>query len=313
MVKLVFLMPSPSARTGGNRTTCRHVQALVAMGYDAVVRTPAGETLPDWFAHHTPADVWTGPPAPNEILVISEDDGATLATCAGLPNRKVVHCKNPFSAAAIGLSRLSPERRASYRHFIACSEGVAAWIARFFDHDVVASIPCFVDSARFRPGPKARVIACMPRKRPFERAAIHGMFQRLNASRGGWSWDVIEGRTEAETAEALARAAVFLSLARFEGMCTSIIEAMSSGCLVAGFTGIGAREYATTLNGLWVEEDDCEAAARALIRAVEIHEAAGVEAALMREAAARTAAAWNEPAFLQALTTFWRDYMGVTP
>lgn len=312
MAKLVFLMPSPSARTGGNRTTCRHVQALVEMGYDAVVRTPEGQALPEWFRHAAPSDVWTGPPLPDEILVIPEDATLVLANCAELSNRKVIHCKNPYNAA-IALSRIAPEQRGAYRHFIACSDGVAAWIARFFEHEVVAAIPCFVDGARFRPAEKARVIACMPRKRPFEMAAIRGMFQRLTEDRDGWSWDVIAGRSEAETADALSRAAVFLSLARFEGMCTSIVEAMSSGCLVAGFTGLGAREYATTLNGLWVEEDDCEAAARALVRAVEIHEAAGAEAALMREAAQRTAATWNEAAFRDALATFWRDRMGVTP
>lgn len=313
MPKLVFLMPSPAARTGGNRTTCRHVGALVELGYDAVVRVPEGQSLPEWFAHSAPSDAWSWPPKADEILVIPEDAIEVLAACSGLPNQKVVHCKNPYYAAASALSRLSPDARGAYRHFIACSAGVAAWLARFFDHDVVAAIPCFVDSERFRPAEKARVIACMPSKRPLEMAAIHGMFRRLTGDRDDWSWDVIQGRTEAETVAALSRAAVFLSLARFEGMCTSILEGMASGCLVAGFTGLGAREYTTSLNGLWVEEDDCEAAARALVRAVEIHEAAGAEAALMREAGRRTAESWNEEVFRDALARFWRDRMGVTP
>lgn len=313
MPKLVFLMPAPAARTGGNRTTCRHVQALVELGYDAVVRVPEGQVLPQWFDHSAPSEGWIWPPAEDEILVIPEDAIRVLAACAGLPNRKVIHCKNPYNAAAVALSRLPPAARGAYRDFIACSDGVAAWIARFFDHDVVAAIPCFVDGTRFQPGEKSRVIACMPRKRPMEMAAIHGMFRRLTGDRDDWSWDVIEGRTEAETIAALSRAAVFLSLARFEGMCTSILEGMASGCLVAGFTGLGAREYTTSLNGLWVEEDDCEAAARALVRAVEIHEAAGAEAALMREAGRRTAESWNEAAFRDALARFWRDRMGVTP
>jgi len=313
MPKLVFIMPSPAARTGGNKTTCRHVQALVEMGYDAVVRILPGQALPAWFPHDTPSDVWTSSPAPDEVLVISEDATPILARCAPLPNRKVVHCKNPYNAAAAGLWQLSAEERSAYRTFIACSDGVAGWIARFFDHDLVATVPTFVDPELFKPGEKARVIACMPRKRRFERAAIQGMFQRLIGERSDWSWDVIDGRTEAQTAAALSRAAVFLSLARFEGMCTSILEGMASGCLVAGFTGLGAREYTTSLNGLWVEEDDCEAAARALARAVELHEAAGVEAAMMRDAARRTAASWNEAAFRDALARFWAEGMGLAP
>lgn len=308
----MFVMPKPDAPTGGNRATCRHAQALAQMGYDAVVRIPNDKSPPRWFAHDAPIDAWAGPPAPDEILIISEDATPVLAACATLPNRKVIHCKNPYFAAAGALAALPPEVRGAYRHFIACSDLVAAWLARYFDHDVVGTVPSWVDGRVFRPREKARVIACMPRKRTLEAAAIRGMFERLNTA-PGWTWDLIDGRPERETAEALGRAAVYLSLARFEGMSTSILEGMSSGCIVAGFTGIGAREYATPLNGLWVEEDDCEAAARALVRAVEIVEADGAEAALMRAAGRRTAAAWSEPAFLAALERFWREDMALAP
>lgn len=310
--RIVFTLPTPQARTGGNRETCRHAEALTRLGYDAVVRLPPDQSPPDWFSHGAPFDFWTQTPDPDEILVISEDATRVLAACAALPNLKVVHCKNPYYAAAAALAGLAPHQLGAYRHFIACSDGVAAWIARYFDHDVVASIPNWIDGGVFRPREKAKVIACMPRKRKMEAAAIRGMFQRLSPF-DGWAWDLIEGRSEAETAEALGRSAVYLSLARFEGMCASILEGMSSGCLVAGFTGVGAREYATTLNGLWVEEDDCEAAARALVRAVAIAEAGDAEAELMREAARRTAAAWNEELFQAKLVEFWRDRLGLTP
>lgn len=282
------------------------------MGYDAVVRIPRDASPPDWFPHEAPIDAWTAMPDPDEVLIISEDATRLLAACAGLPNRKVIHCKNPYYAAAGPLATLPPEIRGAYRHFIACSDLVAAWLTRYFDHDLVSTVPCWVDGGVFRPLEKRRVIACMPRKRKLEAAAIRGMFERLNRV-PGWSWDLIEGRPEAETAQALGHAAVFLSLARFEGMCTSILEGMSSECLVAGFTGLGAREYTTDLNGLWVEEDDCEAAARALVRAVEIAEADGTEAALMRAGGRRTAAEWSEAAFLAALERFWRDDMGLEP
>jgi glycosyltransferase involved in cell wall biosynthesis len=313
MPKIVYLMPAPDALTGGNKSACRHVQALVQLGYDAVVRIPPGRRPPGWFQHGACFEQAPAVTHHSEILVIPEDARTILAQCANLPNRKVIHCKNPFYAAAEGIGRLPLEERAAYRNFMTCSQGVAEWIARYFDHDVAASIPSYVEPVLFHPRPKVRVIACMPSKRRFEMAAIRMMFERLRAGQPYWEWDAIQGRPEADAAAALGRASVYLSLARFEGLSMSILEAMASGCVVAGFTGFGAREYTTTSNGLWVEEDDCEAAARSLVQAVALAEADAEPAAHMRDAARITAGRWNHEVFLEALAHFWRDQLGVAP
>ena len=93
----------------------------------------------------------------------------------------------------------------------------------------------------------------------------------------------------------------------------TILAAMARGCLVAGFTGTGPREYVTSMNGLWVPEDDCEAAAMALVRAVALAEEDAAAAHLMRHAARTTAAQWTHAHFVEALDSFWREAMGVTP
>ena len=313
MPKLVYLMPTPNAQTGGNKSTCRHVEALVRMGYDAVVRVPPRGVPPAWFRHAAPFERAPQPPAPDDILVVPEDNIAVLSKIARLPNRKVVHCKNPYNAMALGVGRLPAEERAAYRTFMTCADGVTAWIARYFDPDIAMTVPSYVDATQFHPRAKARIIACMPRKRRFEAAAIRSLFERLREGREPWRWDLIHGRPEAQAATAVGEASVFLSLARFEGLSMSILEALASGCLVAGFTGIGAREYTTPSNGLWVEEDDCEAAARALVQAVGLIEADGAEAAAFRAQAIETARHWSEAAAIEALESFWRDRMGVAP
>jgi glycosyltransferase involved in cell wall biosynthesis len=104
----------------------------------------------------------------------------------------------------------------------------------------------------------------------------------------------------------MGRASVFLSLNRFEGMSLTVVEAMAAQCLVAGFTGLGPREYTSPINGLWVEEEDCEACARALVEAVVMAEQNSGPAALMRHAAAVTAEQWSHARFTRALETFWR-------
>lgn len=309
MSRIVYLVPA-AGPTGGSKVAYRHVEALIGLGYDAVVRTPARP--PEWFRHAAPVEPATGRHAPGDILVFPEDAAELMAASAASPQRKVVFCQNPYFAAA-GLGRLGEGVRERYRNFMACSPGVAMWAARYLDHDVIGTVPAFADERLFAPGPKTRTIAAMPRKRPLELRAIRHMFERIHPNAADWTWDIIEQRTEAETAQALAGAAVCLNLARLEGMSMATLEAMASGCLVAGFTGIGVREYATTMNGLWVGEDDCEAAALALSRACALAEEDGAAAHLMRHAARTTAAQWSHAACVEALDLFWREAMGVQP
>jgi glycosyltransferase involved in cell wall biosynthesis len=305
-------MPPNTGATGGAKMTFRHVEALVSLGYDAVVRL-AGGAPPSWFAHDAPVERATGRADPGDILVFPEDAAELMAASASFPNRKLVFCQNPYAAAAQGLGRLSPETRGRYRTFMACSPGVALWIARYLGHDVIGTVPAFADERLFVPAAKTRTIATIPRKRPAELRAIAHMFGRLHPGAGDWTWDVIERRSEAETAAALGGASVFLSLARLEGMSMTILEAMACDCVVAGFTGIGPKEYTTTMNGLWVGEDDCEAAAVALARACTLVEQDEAAAHLIRHAARTTAAHWNHARFVEALAMFWRDAMGVVP
>lgn len=311
MTRICYLIPAPQTHSGGAKMAYRHVEALTALGYDAVIRAPGART-PEWFDHTAPVEPATGRPGPDDILVVPEDAHELMAACAAFPNRKVVFCQNPFRAAA-AFSPLAEHVRSQYRTFMTCSPGVALWVARYLDHDVIGAVPAFADERLFAPGPKVRVIAAMPRKRPLELRAIRHMFGRVYPRAAEWNWTVIERKTEAETARALSHAAVYLSLAQLEGMCLSTAEAMASGCLVAGFTGVGVREYATTMNGLWVDDDDCEAAAAALARACELADEDGAGAHLMRHAARTTAAQWSHAACVEALAVFWRDAMGVHP
>jgi hypothetical protein len=291
----------------------RHVEALRSLGYRAIVRQPPRLEPPGWFEHDAPVEDASTPLGEDDILVLPEDSHELFLLCAGLPNRKVVFCQNPLGITGPGLAAVPAEVRQGYRTFIACGAGVAALIARYFDYELISVVPAFADERRFRPRPKEQVIACAPRKRPAEMKAIRYMFERLHPNAAAWRWEVLETATEDETAAAMGRASVFLSLARLEAVALTILEAMACECLVAGFTGIGPREYTSATNGIWVEEDDVEAAAQALVRAVTLAERGGGGVALMRHAARATAANWTHAACVRALASFWRDQMGVAP
>lgn len=312
MARIVYMAPHANARTGGNKMVFRHVEALCALGFDAVVRRPPQTPAPTWFEHRAPTEDASVPLSPDDILVLPEDSPEALRQGAALPNRKVIFCQNPYALASYGLAGLPAGLRGGYRTFMACGVGVAGLISRFFDYELISVVPGFADERTFGPKPKEPVIACSPRHRKVEQMAIRYMFERLHPNAGAWRWEPMETRTEAEVADIMGRASVFLSLARMEALSLTTLEAMASECLVAGFTGIGAREFATSVNGTWVDEDDCEAAAHALVRAVTLAERGGGAQALMRHAAAQTAAQWSHAVFAQALTAFWRERMGVT-
>jgi glycosyltransferase involved in cell wall biosynthesis len=224
--RILYILPSPGGATGGNKVSFRHVEALSAMGYDARVRIRPGQTRPWWFTSSAPVEETDRRPDPGDILVFPEDDPDVLAAYASLPNRKVVFCQNPYYAVK-GVPALPRDLQAAYRTFMACSPGVAAWIARYLDYDVIATVPAFADERLFRPLQKAAVIACMPRKRPLEQRVIQHLFERQYAGGLDWRWEIVERRTEAEAAQALGSASVFLSLARHEGMSLTIVEAMA--------------------------------------------------------------------------------------
>ncbi len=86
------------------------------------------------------------------------------------------------------------------------------------------------------------------------------------------------------------------------------LEAMASGCVCAGFTGVGGQEYATPENGFWAPEDDCEAAVDALAQAADLVKTGGPPLARLVEAARETARHWSYAVFRPALEDFWHRF-----
>lgn len=88
-------------------------------------------------------------------------------------------------------------------------------------------------------------IAWMPRKNKHLAIQIRRIFEAL-AARAGQKppvWLPIENLPPEGVAEALRRADVFLATGFPEGFGLPPLEAMSCGCLVAGFTGMGGWDY----------------------------------------------------------------------
>ena len=287
---------------GGQKMALRHVETLNALGFEAVCLADAGAELPRWFEHQVP--VVRGAPTSDDVLVVPEDGPDALAFAVASPARRiVVLCQNPYYLAVTGLE-LMARHVDRFAALLAVGPRHAGLMARLFPGAVIEQVRCFADERLFRPGAKQPLVAYAPRKRQLEAAAIRAFHRRLRPDQI-LRWGRIENASEAQVAEGLAQACVYLSLSRLESVGMTTLEAMASGCLCAGFTGVGGAEYATRENGFWAPEDDCVAATEALAAAIDLWRAGGPQLEAMIEAGRETARAWSYAAFRRELEAVW--------
>jgi len=216
----------------------------------------------------------------------------------------VTLCLNPYLFAAspgFEIVRDNPDQLST---MIAGAPAHAALMRRLFPSANVEMIRCFADERRFRPAEKERIGVYVPRKRLIEAAAIRRLHKVMRPDQS-MGWLRLEKASEPEIAAGFARAAVHLSLSRLESVGMTTLEAMASGCVCAGFTGIGGDQYATVENGFWAPEDDCVAAADALAEAIALVDAGGRPLARMVDAGLATAAAWSYEVFRRELEEVW--------
>ncbi|MDB5420029.1 MAG: hypothetical protein JWP50_3448 [Phenylobacterium sp.] len=306
MTRIVYCIYSAGGLQGGHKMILRHVETLRDLGFDAVAYTGEANTLPSWFEHRAPVIRGSAIRAASDIVVAPDDAFSALRELAALKLQPLVFVQNHYNFVRFSLEimELFPAERAP--SFLAIGPSVAATLRRLYPQAAIETIRSFADERVFRPGDAPpRGIALVPRKRPREAEAIRHLFGKLHPRHADLPWRSLETVSETEMAEALRASSLFLSLSLHEGLGMTPLEAMASGCLCAGFTGIGGRDYATPDNGLWVDEDDFEAATEALARAADLAAGGGPELRRRLEAGYETARAWSYAAFRRELEEVW--------
>lgn len=311
MPQIIFFCPPVSVINGGIKHTFRMAEALRALGHDAVVFEQE-QQRPTWFSSTVPI-VGQGIFQPNadQIYVLPEDQPHILTWFKDYPQRKVIYSQNHFYGA-LGIGQAHSYADYGVTHILCSSRTI-------YDHARMRHptlkpyvIPCSVDGALFRSAAnKNNIIAYMPRKRPIEAAYIRDMFRFAYPAYRDWKWQELSGLREAEVAAAMASAKVFLSLSRLEGFGLTPLEAMASGCVVAGFTGIGGREYASTENGFWAAEDDFPVCIDGLAKAVGLSLADGVTRLAHADACQKTLEAYAPETFQRAIQNVWGDILAL--
>lgn len=308
MTRIVYGIYCAGGLQGGHKMILRHVETLRDLGFDAVAYTGERNTIPTWFDHRAPIIVGDNVRPGHDIFVLPDDAFLALKTLATAPIRTLVMVQNHFNYAAVSLEPMRAFPADRFPTFLAVGPTVAALLRRLYPMADVRNVRCFADERLFRPREKAgHSVAVAPRKRPQEALAIGHLFRRLHPAHADVAWRMLEDLREPQVAEAYAASTLALSLSHLEGVGMTTLEAMASGCLCAGFTGIGGRDYATPDNGFWVDEDDDLAAADALARAADLAKAGGPALKRRVDAGFETARQWSYAAFRAELEALWMD------
>jgi glycosyltransferase involved in cell wall biosynthesis len=307
-------------KTGGEMVNLQHVAALHAAGLRAVALVNAGFAPDDVPADLVlpievlqPGKVFSS----DDVIVVPEYYREAIAHFTTQPCRAVLHVQGPFLLFR-GLKSVAELNALPWLGVLTCSHFCAETLAAMGLRVRAAVVrppvlPVFCKSAQGDASKKLQ-IAYMPEKRPKEAPVVQAIFQARYPEWARVPWVPIANVSRAECARLLAESAVFASFSCLEGLGLPPLEAMASGCAVAGFDGHGGREYATPENGLWVPEGDHAGFADALARALADCSAASAGGGMAhgaRLAAGRaTAASFSQARFTAELLAAWRGLLG---
>ena len=304
MARIIFLAPfRKNEISGGIKTFHRHAELLAELGFDAWVYQPDGP--PSWL--ETRARLLTRlNPTVDDVLVFPEALNGPLVELVQLQARKVLFSQAHYYTL---FNPIPPDRYGSLGfERVACQSTIAkGFLERVLGLSDIAILPCFVDPVLFCPREKRNQIALIPKKLPREGAAIQKIFTLKYPELAGTGWEIIENRSERETAEIFGRSAAVLSLPFLESFGLVPLEAMSCGAIVAGFTGYGGQEYATSENGFWFAPDHLEEVADALARIITGVERNDPEILRLREAGFIAAASYSKERVRGALEGFYGE------
>lgn len=264
-----FICPDWESPSGGIRKLYHCVDILNEDGLNAAILHVRPGFRCSWFENTTrvasAADVAL---AAQDILVIPEIYGRTVHN---LPSgiRQVIFNQNAYNTLTSLLD--DPANATPYTEnpdlalVLVVSQDNAEVIKQMFPRVPVRRLHLGIDPALYHPPqrPKQRRIAYMPRKRRDDAANVLALL-RLRNILDGWDVVAIEGRSEAETAELLQTAKLFLSFSSREGFGLPPLEALACGCLVVGYHGFGGREFFHPPFATAAEEGDIAGFARAV-------------------------------------------------
>jgi glycosyltransferase involved in cell wall biosynthesis len=268
-----FICPDFKSPSGGVRKLYRCVDILNEAGMNAAIIHARSGFRCNWFENTTRVvaakDVAL---RSRDVLVVPEIYGQSICD---LPRniRQVILNQNVYNTLQSLIEK--PANAKPYTNnpdlalVLVVSQDNAEVIEHTFPRIPVRRLRLGVDPALYHPpqGLKQRRIVYMPRKRADDAASVFSLL-KLRGALDGWEIVAIDGRSEAEAADLLRTAKLFLSFSLQEGFGLPPVEALACGCMVVGFHGFGGREYFRPPFAIAVEDGDIAAFVRTVERTI---------------------------------------------
>ncbi len=244
MGNIFYFCPDFSPPSGGTKRLYRHVFHLNRLGFKAfIVHYKKGFVL-SWHGCKVPVK-WL-----EDNLLFSVDD--TLIFPEGLPSlmKQTQHLNCNRIAIALNWAYIfnSLPKGENWKDYgitrdITPSPIIKDFLELSMGVDVTL-IDNYIDTSKFayKPEKKKNKIVYLTRK-DSSGDILSFIFKRKEGVFKKWEWMPLDDLSEDNYAEQLSESRIFLATSSREGMPTSALEAMASGCVVLGYSGIGGNDY----------------------------------------------------------------------
>ncbi len=310
--RLIFFLAPFSVPFGGVATIVEHVRILADNGISAWIAMPEQPTE-DFYQVPVSTIIYDDflEVTKQDICVFPEGLLGYMKAVRGQPAKRLMLCQNyyylPFTEnIGLGFDEYGLDG------VITTCVANRAYLEDAYKLKNIPLIPYAIDTKLFhRQTRKIRQIAFMPRKLAGDIAFIHHSFVRMFPEYASIPWVAIDKMPKNKAAAILVQSAIFLSLSDKDPLGLPPLEAMASGCVLAGFHGGGGLEYMTPANGWWADTGDWRACVNGLAAAVAIFDRGGPALTEYHAETQRTVDAYGAEAMESALLAYWRSELAL--
>ena len=233
--------------TGGCKIAYRHVRILNEIGISSSIVHKSSSFRYPSFPSVPIVGISDLQLLRDDVLVLPEDLGPALNNAAK-GTRKIIFNQNAyysFRGYDLNSGLMPPYLESEYIATLVVSEDNRQYLKKLFPGAEPFRLHISFDQQLFgfvKPRLKKPQFCFMTRKNSADVLQVVSAL-RSRPLLSEWAFKAIEGLDEIGVARVMGESAIYLAFGHPEGISLSNLEAMSSGCLVVGYSGMGCREF----------------------------------------------------------------------